>query len=218
MRPALVVIVVAACGAGTSYRTTRIVPPGHTQWLLGAQVSGAGTVGIDEGGGKGGVAPLPELAVSARRGLDERIEVQANATTLPTKWGQTGSLELAGKWRVGQRGRWSLALATGTGYRLTHVSGAMMEDVFVSAPVIGAVELGRHQLVLSVDGGYHRLYSSGAQPVDLVYVGESLGFLWQLGKRWALLPEVGGAWTPTSNFMTEDSRLFHVGIAVLWTR
>lgn len=207
-----------ACGAGSTYRTTRIAPAGHTEWLFGAQVSGAGTVGVDEGGGKGGIAPLPELAVAARRGLDERFELQANATLLPTNVAQTGSLELAGKARLAERGRWSLAVGAGAGYRITQAGGAIIEDVYLSAPVIGGIELGRHQLVLSIAGGYHRLYSSGAQPVNVPYIGESIGFRWQIGRAWALLPEIGGAWTPASNFMTEDSRLFHVGIAALWTR
>ena len=34
---------------------------------------------------------------------------------------------------------------------------------------------------------------------------------------WPDLQPLAGAWTPTSNFMTDDSRLFHVGIAALWT-
>jgi hypothetical protein len=186
--------------------------------LFGAQVSGAGTVGADEGGGKGGVAPFPEVALAARRGLDERFELQVNGTMLGTKLAQTGSLELAGKARLAQSGRWSFAAGTGAGYRITQAGGAIVEDVYISAPLIAGIDLGRHQLVLSIDGGYHRLYSSGAQPVNLPYIGESIGFRWQLGRSWALLPEIGGAWTPASNFMTEDSRLFHLGIAALWTR
>ena len=211
-------LLVAACGAGSTYRTTRVTPAGHTDWLFGAQVSGAGTVGVDEGGGKGGVAPLPEAAIGARRGLDERFEVQLNGTLLPTKIAQTGSLELAGKFRFAQTGRWSFATGAGAGYRLTQAGGAIIEDIYVSAPLMAGIELGRHQLVLSIDGGYHRLYSSGAQPVNLPYIGEAIGFRWQIGRTWALLPEIGGAWTPASNLMTEDSRLFHVGIAALWTR
>jgi hypothetical protein len=215
---ALLLVFVAACGAGSTYRTTRVAPVGHTEWLFGAQVSGAGTVGVDEGGGDGGVAPLPELALGARRGLDDRFELQLNTTLLATGVAQTGSVELAGKARLWASGRWSFAAGAGAGYRLTNVGGAKIEDVFVSAPLIGGIELGRHQLVLSIDGGYHRLYSSGARPVNLPYIGESIGFLWQIGRRWALLPEIGGAWTPAPNFMSEDSRLFHLGIAALWTR
>lgn len=209
---------VAACGAGSTYRTTRLAPAGHTEWLFGAQVSGAGTAGVDEGGGDGGAVPLPELAIAARRGLDDRFEVQLNGTLLPTAIAQTGSLELAGKARLAERGRWSLASGAGIGYRITHAGGAIIEDVYISAPLIGGIELGRHQLVLSIDAGYHRLYSSGAKPVNLPYIGESIGFRWQIARTWALLPEIGGAWTPAANFMTDDSRLFHVGIAALWTR
>jgi hypothetical protein len=220
MRAALLVVLVGlvACGAGSTYRTTRVVPAGHTEWLFGAQVSGAGTVGPDEGGADGGVAPLPELAIAARRGLDDRFEVQLNGTLLPIKQAQTGSLELAGKARFLERGRFSLAAGAGVGYRITHAGGAVIEDIYISAPLIAGVELGRHQLVLSVDGGYHRLYSSGAQPVNIPYIGQAIGFRWQIGRTWALLPELGSAWTPAANFMTEDSRLFHVGIAALWTR
>jgi hypothetical protein len=212
---ALALAALAACGSASSYRTTRIAPQGHTQWLFGAQVSGAGTV--DDGTTDGGAAPLPEFALAARRGFADRFEAQANATLLPTKFGQSGSLELAGKARIGQRGRYSLAVGTGVGYHVARLGGATIEDVYAAVPVIGGIELGRHQLVLSIDGGYHRLYSSGARPVNLPYIGESIGFLWQIKKNWALLPELGGAWTPTANFMTDDSRLFHVGIAAMWT-
>ena len=51
---ALALVALTACGAGSTYRTTKLAPVGHTEWLFGAQVSGAGTVGLDEGGGKGG--------------------------------------------------------------------------------------------------------------------------------------------------------------------
>ncbi len=218
MRAAVLTLALAACGTGSTYRTTRIVPAGHTEWLAGLQVSGAGTVGVDEGGGNGGALPLPELALAARRGLDERFELQANATLLAVKPAQTGSLELAAKARIAESGRWSRAVGAGAGYRITQAGGAVIEDIFATIPLIGGVELGRHQLVFSIDGGYHRLYSSGARPINVPFIGESIGFRWQIGRTWALLPELGGGWTPTSNFMTEDSRLFHVGIAALWTR
>jgi hypothetical protein len=214
----LALAALAGCGTGSTYRTTRLAPPGHTEWLVAAQISGAGTVGLDEGGGKGGIAPLPELAASVRYGLDERFELQANSTILPTAIAQTGSLELAGKARLAESGRWSLAIGTGLGYRATQMGGAIIEDIYASVPLIGGIELGRHQLVISIDAGFHRLYSSGARPVNAPYIGDSIGFRWQLSRSWALLPEIGGAWTPTSNFMTEDSRLFHVGIAALVTR
>jgi hypothetical protein len=199
------------CGSYSTYRTTRIVPAGHTEWLFGAQASGAVAPGV-------GGAPLPELAIGARRGFADRYELQANGTMLPIKQLMTGSLELAGKVRLAQHGRWSLATGAGVGYRIGESGGAIVEGAYASAPIIGGVELGRHQLVISVTGGFQRWYSSGAQRVDVPFLGDSIGFLWQLTDHWALLPEAGSAWTPTANFMTDSSRLFHVGIAVLWTR
>ncbi len=199
------------CGSYSTYRTTRLASTSKTELLAGVQVAGARA---PDGAG----APLPELAVAARRGLGGRYEVQANGTLLALEQGRTRSLELGGKMRVLARGRWSLAVGAAAGYRIAESGGAIIEGAFVSAPVIGGVELGRHQLVVSVDGGYQRWYSSGARPVDVPFVGQSLGFLWQIGDRWALLPEVGTAFTPVPNLMTDDSRLFHAGIAVVWSR
>jgi hypothetical protein len=209
--PLLLLWPIAACGSYSTYRTTRLASTSKTEVLFGAQIAG---VRAPDGAG----APLPELAVAARRGVGDRYEVQANGTLLALKQARTGSLELGGKMRVLAEGRWSLAVSAAAGYRIAESGGAIIEGAFVSAPVIGGVELGRHQLVVSVNGGYQRWYSSGARPVDVPFVGESLGFLWQLSDRWALLPEVGTAYTPAKNMMTDDSRLFHVGVAVLWNR
>lgn len=201
----------AGCGSYSTYRTTRIAPAGHTEWLFGAQASGAIAPGA-------GGAPLPELAIAGRRGFADRYEIQVNGTMLPIKQLTTGSLELAGKVRLVQHGRWSLAAGAGAGYRIAESGGAIVEGAYASAPIIGGVELGRHQLVVSVTGGFQRWYSSGAQRVDIPFIGDSIGFLWQLTDHWALLPELGSAWTPTANFMSDTSRLFHVGVAVLWVR
>lgn len=219
MRTAIVGAVIAAlagCGSYSTYKTTRIARAGHNEWLFGAQIAGVRAVD-PPGDARGAIAPMPEVALGWRRGFRGRYELQANGTLFALKQLQTGSIEVAGKVRILEHGRWSLAAGLGVGYRLAGSSGAIVEGMFVSAPVIGGVELGRHQLVLSVVGGYQRWYSSGATPVDIPFIGQSLGFVWQVGKNWALLPEIGAAWTPKENFMSETSQLFHVGIAAMWT-
>jgi hypothetical protein len=208
---ALALIALAGCGSYSTYRTTKIAPAGQTEWLFGAQATGSSAPG--QGG-----APMPELSVGARRGFVDRYEVQVNATMLALRQFSTGSLEVAGKMRVVQHGRWSLAIGAAAGYRLAESGGAIVEGMHVAAPLIGGVDLGRHQLVVSVTGGYQRWYSSGAQPVEVPFIGESIGFRWQLSKSWALMPEVGAAYTPMSNFMTPDSRLFHMGVSASFTR
>lgn len=208
---ALLVLALVGCGSYSTYRTTRIAPAGKTEWLFGAQAAGAS---IPDRGG----APLPEIALGARRGFRDRFELQLNTTSLALRQFRTGSLELAGKVRLVEHGRWSLAAGAALGYRIAESGGAIIEGVQTAVPVIGAVELGDHQLVVSVAGGYQRYYASGARPVSVPFIGESLGFLWQINSRWALLPELGAAYTPTDNFMSDDSRLFHAGVAVLYTR
>ncbi len=208
---AIVVALLAGCGSYATYRTTRIAKPGQTDWLFGAQASGA--IAVD-----GGAAPLPELAVAARRAVHERVEVQLNATMLPIRQLRTSSIELGGKARVLEHGRWSLAAGAATGYRYMESGGAIIEGVHVAVPVILGVDLGRHQLVWSVVGGYQRYYSSGARPVEVPFVGQSIGFLWQINPRWALLPELFTGYTPTRNFMTDETRLFDVGLAVVYSR
>ncbi|MEO8701997.1 MAG: hypothetical protein ABI867_18270 [Kofleriaceae bacterium] len=208
----IVVAALAGCGSYSTYRTTRIAKPNHTDYLVAAQASGAALAN-----GETGAAPLPELAVSARRAVHERVELQANGTAFPIKQAWTYSAELAAKLRVGSRGRYSLAVGAGAGYRLAESGGAYIEGTTLSVPVIAGIELGRHQLVFSIAGGYQRWWSSGAHPVSVPFIGDSIGFLWQINAKWALLPEAGLAWTPTPNFMTEDSKLFHVGVAVLRT-
>src|SRR6185436_9494340 len=143
----------AACGSYSTYRTTRLASTSKTEMVFGAQVAGIRAP-------DGAAAPLPELAVAARRGVGDRYEVQANGTLLALKQARTGSLELGGKMRVLAEGRWSLAVGAAAGYRIAESGGAIIEGAFVSAPVIGGVELGRHQLVVSVNGGYQRWYSS----------------------------------------------------------
>lgn len=211
MRALALIAILAGCGSYSTYRTTRIAKPGKTDWLFGAQASGA--MAVD-----GAVAPLPEFAVAARRAVHERVEVQVNATSLPIRQFRTGSLELASKARVWEHGRWSVAAGAAAGYRIAESGGAIVEGVHVAVPLIAAVDLGRHQLVWSLVGGYQRWYSSGARPVEVPFLGDSLGFLWQINDRWALLPEAGVAWTSTRNFMTDETRLFHMGLAVVYSR
>jgi hypothetical protein len=208
---ALVLAAGAACGSYSTYRTTRTAAPHRTDLLAALQVSGASSA-------TGESAPLPELAVAARRGIGARTEVQLAGTLLAIPHAQTGSVELGGKHRLVAWGRWSVAVGAVAGYRIGESGGAVVEAGYVAAPVIAGLELGRHQLVGAITGGYQRWYSSGARPVDVPFVGPSLGFLWQLGRRWALLPEVGSAYTPVPNMVTTDSRLFHVGVAVVWSR
>lgn len=209
---ALLVVALVGCGSYSTYKTTRIVPAGQTEWLFGTQAAGASLPG------NGGVAPMPETSAGVRRGFANRYELQVNTTLLTLKQVRTGSIELAGKMRVADHGRWSLAVGAAGGYRYAESGGAVIEGGHVAVPVIGGVDIGRNQLVFAVTGGYQRYYASGANPVSVPFIGDSIGFLYQISDHFGVMHEVGFAYTPTDNFMTTSSRLFHMGIALTWTR
>ena len=212
---ALLLMLLVGCGSYSTYKTTRIVPDGQTEWLFGTQVAGASLPGNAE---RGTVAPMPETSAGVRRGWANRYELQVNTTLCLLPQVKTGSVELAGKVRVAEHGRWSLAVGAAGGYRYMESSGAVIEGGHVVVPVIFGVDIGRNQLVFSVTGGYQRYYESGAQPVSVPFVGDAIGFLYQISDHWGVMHEAGFAYTPTDNFMTDSSRLFHMGIALTWTR
>ena len=202
----------AGCGAYTTYKHTHLPARGTTEWVLASQLSGASTE-LDV------AAPMPELVVGARRRVHERADVGLTGTLLPL--GEvitTASLEASTRVVALRRGRYTVAAGLGAGYRITTSSGAIVEGVHVAAPLIVGIDLGRHQLVLSPTAGYQRHWSTGARPVGIPFAGYALGFRWQVTRRWALLPEAGWAASPARNFMSDDSRLFHLGVAALWTR
>jgi hypothetical protein len=212
---ALLVLALVGCGSYSTYKTTRIVPDGQTEWLFGTQVAGASLPGNAE---RGTVAPMPETSAGVRRGFANRYEVQVNTTLAVLEQVKTGSVELAGKIRVAEHGRYSLAVGAATGYRYMESSGAVIEGGHAVVPVIFGIDIRRNQLVFAVTGGYQRYYESGAHPVGVPFLGDSIGFLYQISDHWGVMHEAGFAYTPTDNFMTESSRLFHMGIALTWTR
>ncbi|MEO7091811.1 MAG: hypothetical protein ABI175_01090, partial [Polyangiales bacterium] len=169
---ALLLLALVGCGSYSTYKTTRIVPPGQTEWLFGTQVGGASLPGNAE---RGTVAPMPETSAGVRRGWANRYELQLNTTLCVLKQVRTGSVELAGKMRVAEHGRWSLAVGAAGGYRYMESSGAVIEGGHVAVPVIGGVDLGKNQLVFAVTGGYQRYYESGAKPVSVPFIGDSIG-------------------------------------------
>jgi hypothetical protein len=203
----------SSCASYTTFKTADALPQGRSKLVVAAQLQGAGTT-------DGVVAPMPELVIGWRRGVAPQLEAGVTATLLPLgEYLTAASVELAAKRHLWSSvtGRWSLALGVGAGYRYTGSSGAIFEAVHAAMPLIIGLHVGAHQLVLSPTVGLERWYSTGAQPINLPFAGASLGLLWQVSPRIALLPETTWADSSARNFMTENSRLFHVGIAVVVT-
>jgi hypothetical protein len=203
---------VTACGAMNTYKTPTILATGQDQVLAALQMHGAQATPEMS-------VPMPELAIGYRRGVHEKLEVDVTATILPLGKALTAtSVELAAKMPIARRGRWEVAVSGAVGYRLAISGGAAFETGYVAVPLIAGVHLGKYMLVLSPMVSYQRLYSSGTHPFSVPAAGAAVGGVLQLGKHWALMPEVMWSASPTRNLMDGDSALFHLGVAVGYTR
>ena len=202
------------CSSFTTYKTATPLRKGKTMTVVAPQVNAAGPK-------ETGKAPFPEVAVSVRHGLTDKLEVGGTLSGLPL--GQAMSalgFEAQGKrhmWRSSS-GRVDVALAGGVGYQVFATSGATFEMIHANLPVIVGINLGRHQLVLAPNLSWQRWYSTGARPVDVGAYGSSLGFRWQVSRRFAILPEFSWARSPTALTKYDNTILLHAGIGLVFGR
>lgn len=208
-------LALSACSSFTTYKTARPLSKGATQTLVAPQLDSAGPK-------ETGKAPFPELAVSVRHGVTETIELGGTLTLLPLGEAmQTIGLEGMGKMHLYQTrsGRVDLAIGGGVGYRVYSSSGAVFEMVHASLPFIVGINLRRRdQLVIASSLAWQRWYSTGAHPVDIPSLGMSLGYRWQITHRFALMPELTVASSPTALRGFGDTAMAHAGIALVFGR
>jgi hypothetical protein len=204
-------ISLGACASHTTYKTTKPVGRGKTLFLAAPQAQGGGPMTT-------GKALMPEIALGARHGVTDDLDVQGNFTLLPLGQLVTSiSAELAVQQHLwtSESQRFELAVATGVGYRYSSTGGAPFEGIHLAVPVIFGINMGRHQLAISPSVGAQRWYATGAEPVDIPFAGMSLGFNWRLSEHWSLLPEVSSSRSSTALADMGSSQLVHFGIAVI---
>jgi hypothetical protein len=205
----------AGCASFTTYKSARPLPKGATQALLAPQLDAAGPK-------ETGKAPFPELAVSVRHGLTERLEVGATLIAVPLGDAMSAvGLEGLSKLHLHRTrsGRIDIAVGAGAGYRVFATSGATFEMIHASVPLIMGVNIGRdHQLVFSPTLAWQRWYSTGARPVDIPSLGASLGWRWQLSRRFAIFPELSFARSGTALSKFDNTTLLHAGVALVFGR
>jgi hypothetical protein len=211
----LAIAALSACSSFTTYKTARPLSKGATQTLVAPQLDSAGPKDT-------GKAPFPELALSVRHGVTERIEVGGTLTMLPLGEAmQTIGFEGLGKAHLHRTrgGRVDLAVGAGAGYRVYSSSAAVFEMVHASVPLILGINLRKSdQLVIAPAVAWQRWYSTGARPVDVPSLGMSLGYRWQISQRFALMPEMTLASSPAALAGFGDTAMAHVGIALVFGR
>jgi hypothetical protein len=201
------------CTAMSTIKTATTVPAGQTQYIGAVEANGGAPLELP-------VKPLlPELAFGVRRGLTDRVEVGGKVTSLPAgRRGTTAGFEGEVKVQL-RRVPWSrieLALGPAAGFRWISAAGAAMQVTYATVPFLMGIDVGRHQIVVAPEAGLQLWTSAGSNEVWAPMFGLSLGFVWRLGKRFALVPEAAAYRTDVKIDYSRGSQMFHLGIGFLY--
>jgi hypothetical protein len=203
----------AGCTAMGTIKTAGTVPRGQTQVVAAIEGNGGAPVELP-------VKPLlPEMVVGVRRGLTERLEIGGKLTTLPLgRRVTTAGLEGAVKVQLRRRpdARLEIALAPTAGFRWISSSGAAMQVSYAAVPLILGYNVGRHQIVLAPEAGLQLWTSAGAGEIWAPVGGLTLGFVWRIGQRFALVPEATAYRSPVAIDYSRGTMMIHLGIGMLY--
>jgi hypothetical protein len=201
------------CTAMSTIKTATTVPAGQTQVIGAVEANGGAPLELP-------VKPLlPELAFGVRRGLTDRLEVGGKLTTLPlghrvTTAGVEGEVKV--QLRRVPWSRIELALGPAAGFRWISVAGAAMQVTYLTVPFLTGIDVGRHQFVIAPEAGLQLWTSAGSNEVWAPMMGLSVGFVWRIGKRFALVPEAAAYRTSVAIDYSRGSQMFHLGIGFLY--
>lgn len=183
----------AGCFSGAGLGRATTLAPGQTRasgWLeasaLTAQLGGPITL------------PWGFVGAGIHHGVHPRVEVGGRFTGGWLPWVDGASL--TGDVKVQLRRRpagLDLAAVQSVGWRLARYGGAPWHALDVLTALLLGYNLGPHQLVASIRGGYQLFGGRGQEPVHVAHFDRSLGLAARLSPRWEIVPEVLVSWTPT---------------------
>jgi hypothetical protein len=78
------------------------------------------------------------------------------------------------------------------------------------------IDVGRHQIVIAPEVELQLWTSVGASPVWAPMTGLSLGFVWRIGQRFALVSEAAAYKSSVAIDYSRGSQMFHLGIGFLY--
>ncbi|MFZ5468963.1 MAG: hypothetical protein ACOZIN_05935 [Myxococcota bacterium] len=186
-----------ACGCASvgPLGRARTLEVGHTE------VVAAPSLGVLRAGGM--VLPSVVVEAGARRGFTERLEGGVRLWGLPGRGFSTFGGALEGKIQL-RRSQTSakgtdVALATAAGYHQVTLGGAPSRAGVASLTLMLGFNFSeRHQLILGPRVVDQLWTSPGANTVNAVLFGASVGFAWRLRPSFTLLPELSLMHSPTT--------------------
>ena len=111
--------------------------------------------------------------------------------------------------------RLEIAIGPAAGFRWIASSGAAMQVSYVTVPLLFGIDVGRHQIVLAPEVGLQLWTSAGSNEVWVPTTGASLGFVWRLGQRFALVPEVAAYRAHVEIDHSRGTTMIHAGLGFL---
>ncbi len=197
-------LLATGCVSGTGLGRATTLPRGTTQastWVeasaLTARLAGPITV------------PWGLVGLGVRRGVHERVELGLRVSGAWLPWLDTIGGLVDAKVQLRRRpAGLDVALAQSAGWRMVRYGGAPWHAFDAVTTLLVGYNLGRHQLVGGVRGGYQVFGARGQELVHLGHLSLSLGAAFALSSRWELTPEVAVGWTPTrfNGESDDDSR------------
>jgi hypothetical protein len=197
----------------STIKTATTLPPGQNQIIAALEGNGGAPIELP-------VKPLlPELVVGLRRGLTERVDAGIKLTTLPLgRFVFTAGVEGQVRYQLRRRpdSRLVLAIGPAAGFRWVGSSGAAMQVSYATVPLLVGIDVGRHQIVVAPEAGLQLWTSAGSNEVWVPTTGLSLGFVWRLGARFALVPEVAAYRAHVEIDHSRGTTMIHVGLGMLY--
>ncbi len=178
--------VASGCFSGAGLGRATTLPVGETRvagWIEASALSAplAGPVSL----------PWGLLGVGVHHGARRDVEVGGRYTggSLPflDSNGLTGDVKI--QLHRAPRGI-DVALAQSVGWRMVRYGGTPWHALDVLTAVMLGLNLGPHQLVGTVRGGYQLVGGRGMEPLHLTHLDLSIGFVGRISRRWELVPEV----------------------------
>jgi hypothetical protein len=197
----------------STIKTATTLPPGQNQLIAALEGNGGAPIELP-------VKPLlPELAIGMRRGLTERVDAGLKLTTLPLGRFVT-TVAAEGQVRVQLRrrpnSRLVIAIGPAAGFRWIATSGAAMQVSYLTVPLLCGIDVGRHQIVVAPEVGLQLWTSAGSNEVWVPTTGASLGFVWRLGQRFALVPEIAAYRAHVEIDHSRGTTMIHLGLGFLY--
>ena len=200
----------AGCFSGAGLGRATTLPVGQTRvggWIeasaLTAQLAGPITL------------PWGLVGVGVQHGVHPRVEVGGRFTGGWLPW--LDGMSLTGDVKVQLRrspGGLDVAAVQSVGWHVARYGGAPWHALDVLTALMLGWNLGRHQLVGTVRGGYQLFGARGQERVHVGHVDLSLGFVGRVSTHWEIIPEVMVSWSPT-RFNGESQSDDRVGTGML---